>query len=157
MSSMRTRNLIAAIILLALGAGYGFLTATLPTRAIENTTQPSFFPTVVVVLFLILSVILLVQGFITSGNNDVPEAPNISPGKYVIGFVAFVAYLALLPALGFIAANVLIFAVLMALYGERRPVWIVVGSVLVSVALFFLFREVFQIRLPGGVLESLVS
>jgi putative tricarboxylic transport membrane protein len=154
---MRTRNLIAAIILLALGAGYGFLTAMLPTRAIENTTQPSFFPTVVVVLLLILSVILLVQGMMSIGSNSVPVALKITPRKYLIAFAAFVAYLALLPFLGFVVANVLIFAALMALYGERRPVWIVGGSVLVSLAMFFLFREVFQIRLPGGILESLVS
>ena len=154
---MRTRNLIAAVILLALGAGYGFLTATLPTRAIENTTQPSFFPTVVVVLFLILSAILLAQGIFSTTSNSVPEALKISRSKYLIGFASFVIYLALLPILGFIAANILIFAILMALYGERRPVWIVGGSVLVSLAMFFLFREVFQIRLPGGILEFLVS
>ena len=154
---MRTRNLIAAIVLLAIGAGYGFLTATLPTRAIENTTQPSFFPTVVVVLFLILSAILLAQGISSTTSNSVPEALKISRSKYLIGFVSFVIYLALLPILGFIAANILIFAILMMLYGERRPLWIVGGSALVSLAMFFLFREVFQIRLPGGILESLVS
>ncbi len=154
---MRTRNLIAAIILLALGAGYGFLTATLPTRAIENATQPSFFPTVIVVLFLTLSAILLFQGIFSTASDSVPEAMKIPRSKYVIGFVGFVVYLALLPILGFIVANIMIFAILMALYGERRPVWIVGGSVLVSAAMFFLFREVFQIRLPGGILEFLVS
>jgi putative tricarboxylic transport membrane protein len=154
---MRSRNLISAIVLLTLGAGYALLTANLPTRAIENTTQPSFFPTVVVVLLLALSAILLVQGIFAIGANSVPEALKIPARKYLIGFIAFVIYLVLLPILGFIVANILIFAVLMMLYGERRPVWIVGGSVLVSVAMFFLFREVFQIRLPGGVLESLVS
>ena len=154
---MRTHNLIAAIILLAIGAGYGFLTANLPTRAIENTTQPSFFPTVIVVLFLSLSSILLFQGIFRISGNDVPDAPNIASRKYIIGFCAFIVSLALLPTLGFLAANILIFAVLMALYGERRPAWIVGGSVLVALAMFFLFREVFQIRLPGGILESLVS
>ena len=39
-----------------------------------------------------------------------------------------------------------------AIYGERRPLWLAVGSVGVSLVLFFLFRELFQIRLPAGVL-----
>ena len=60
----------------------------------------------------------------------------------------------LLPSLGFVAANVPFFAVLMAIYGERRPVWLALGSVGVSLVLFFLFRELFQIRLPAGVLAA---
>ena len=40
---MRSRNIISAIILLALTIGYGLMTANLPTRAIEASTQPSFF------------------------------------------------------------------------------------------------------------------
>ena len=38
---MDKRNLVAGLVLLAVGIGYGLLTARLPTRAFENTTEPS--------------------------------------------------------------------------------------------------------------------
>lgn len=155
---MRTRNIIAAIILLALGAGYAVLTAGLPTRNIENTTEPSFFPWVIVVCLLVLSAALLIQGLrMPAAGAPAADSTEISRSIYLWGFLAFVIYLALLPYLGFIAANIPFFAVLMVLYGERRPVRVVGGSVAISLALFFLFREVFLIRLPAGILSGVIA
>lgn len=154
---MRRRNLISAIILLGLGIGYAGLTSSLPTRAIGSTTQPSFFPWIIAAIFITLSASLLYQGLRPVTDNDVPKSPNVTRDKYVWGFVAFVVYLALLPTLGFIAANIPFFGVLMFLYGERRPTWLAVGAIGISVAVFFLFRELFQIRLPSGILSGVIS
>lgn len=158
LADMRRRNIIAALVLLAVGAGYAFLTAGLPTRAIENTTEPSFFPWVIVVCLVLLSGALLVRALLSPVPGEAPAtAPGVSRTICIGGFLAFVAYLALLPYLGFLAANVPFFAVLMVLYGERRPAWVVGGSLATSLALFFLFREVFRIRLPAGVLSGLIT
>ena len=154
---MRRRNIIAAIILLALGAGYAAATTQLPTRGIENTTEPSFFPWVIVVCLMLLSGALLVQALrVPAAGKPAADKPQAPVALYVSGFLAFVVYLALLPFLGFVAANIPFFAVLMILYGERRPTWVVGGSVVISLVLFFLFREVFQIRLPAGVLSGII-
>ncbi|HJO86588.1 MAG TPA: tripartite tricarboxylate transporter TctB family protein, partial [Rhodospirillales bacterium] len=67
-----------------------------------------------------------------------------------------VAYFVALPLLGFVVANIMFFAGLMYLYGERRPLWIAAGSILISLIVFFLFREVFQILLPSGILQSVL-
>lgn len=155
---MRRRNVIAALVLLALGAAYAALTAQLPTRGIDNTTEPSFFPWVVVVCLMLLSGALLVQGLRVP--DTVHPAADKSKGVgrlYLAGFLAFVVYLALLPYLGFVAANVPFFAVLMILYGERRALWVITGSVIISLVLFFLFREIFQIRLPAGILSGVIA
>ncbi len=155
---MRRRNVIAAIVLLTLGAGYAVLTAGLPTRGIENTTEPSFFPWVIVTCLMLLSGALLVQGlWLPAAGKPVAERAQGSGALYLAGFLAFTVYLALLPFLGFVAANIPFFAVLMLLYGERRPVWVIAGSMAISLVLFFLFREVFQIRLPAGVLSGVIA
>ncbi|MDA0241612.1 MAG: tripartite tricarboxylate transporter TctB family protein [Proteobacteria bacterium] len=154
---MRRRNLISAIILLALGIGYAVLTSTLPTRTIGSATQPSFFPWIIAVIFISLSAALLFQGLRPIANNDIPKAPDVTRDKYVWGFVVFVVYLTLLPTLGFIAANIPFFGCLMYLYGEKRPTWLAAGAIGISVTLFFLFREVFQIRLPSGVLSGVIQ
>ncbi len=156
MGSMRTRNLIAAIILLAICAGYGYLTANLPSRAIENSTQPSFFPWIVTIILSVLSLSLLVQAFLPMADNGATEKSKIPPRRGLIGLVIFVVYLVALPYAGFVIANIPLFAALMMLYGERRPVWITGGSTIISLAIFFLFREIFQIRLPAGILDGII-
>jgi putative tricarboxylic transport membrane protein len=156
---MARRNTIAAIVLMLIGIGYGVLTTHLPTREIDQTTEPSFFPGVVAVCLLVLSAVLLFQGIRADADSRRPAAfgPAVGAGRYVAGLAAFLVYLALLPALGFLAANVLFFAVLMVVYGERRPTWLAIGSLGVSLVLFFLFRELFQIRLPAGILAPWIT
>ena len=156
MGAMRKRNLVSAAILIALGVGYAVLATDLPTRNIENATGPSFFPLVVVSCFLVLSAALLVQGFLPALSGKLPDIPKIPAGRCGIGLAAAVIYLAALPYLGFIAANIPLFAVLMVLYGEKRPAWVIGGSVVISLLVFSLFREVFQILLPAGILGDLV-
>ncbi len=156
MSSMRSRNLIAGVILLLLSIGYGYMTAHLPTRAIENTTQPSFFPWVVTTCLVILSLSLLAQGLLPIANNNVPGGLGVSGKRLGIALLLALAYLVALPMAGFIAANVPLFAGLMILYGERRPVWIGAGSIIISIIVFYIFRELFQIRLPAGVLDGVL-
>ena len=156
MGDMRKRNLLAAIVLIAIGTGYAILAQDLPTRNIENATGPSFFPLVVVSGFLILSAALLVQGILPKMSYTVPSILIIPAGRYGVGLATAIIYLAALPYLGFIAANIPLFAVLMILYGEKRPTRVIGGSVVITLLVFFLFREVFQILLPVGILGDLV-
>jgi putative tricarboxylic transport membrane protein len=156
---MGARNILAAIVLIVLGIVYGALAARLPTRQIDQTTEPSFFPFVVVACVLALSIALLIQGIRARANEAATGATppaRGAKGRAVAALGLAVAYLALLPSLGFLAANIPFFAGLMILFGERRPIWIVVGALGVPVVLFYLFRDVFQILLPAGVLVGLV-
>ena len=157
MGTMRKRNLIAAAVLIVIGIGYAILAVQLPTRNIENATGPSFFPLVVVTCFLILAAALLVQAMRGRASlGSVPVLPKISLATYSVSLTAAVIFLVALPSLGFIAANIPLFAALMVLYGEKRPIWVAAGSIGISLAVFFLFREVFQIQLPSGILGGLV-
>ena len=153
---MRSRNTISAIILLALTIGYGLMTVNLPTRAIEASTQPSFFPWVVTVCLFILSVLLLIQGLLPLVSTQTPSPMNVRRWKIFSGLIAVAIYLTTLPQLGFVIANILLFATLMLLYGERRPVPLLSGSILVPIAIFLIFRDLFQIRLPSGILGGII-
>jgi hypothetical protein len=154
---MRKKNLIAACVLIALGIAYGVLTGNLPTRNIESATGPSFFPWIITICLVGLACILLVQGLLSAVSDKPPSGEKLSRTRCIAGLVTAIVYLLALPTLGFIAANIPLIAVLMVLYGERRPVWVIGGSIAISVAAFFLFRDAFQIRLPAGILEALVS
>jgi hypothetical protein len=156
MNNMRMRNLIASFFLLLFCAGYAYLTANLATRAIENTTQPSFFPWVITSCLTILSLCLLIQAFIPNSNQRVPKASDIPLKRLILALILSIIYLALLPTLGFVGANILLFSGLMYLYGERGFIKNLTSSSLISIIIFYIFREIFQIRLPAGILESIL-
>jgi len=153
---MKQRNLIAALVLLAFSGGYAYMTANLPDRGIENMTEPSFFPWIVTTLLLTLTSILLVQSLLPSQAAAAWTLSTAAKSKVAQVLGLFAVYVAVLPSLGFLVASVPFFGGMMAVYGERRPLWLVLGSIGVSVGLFYLFRLGFTIYLPVGVLKGMI-
>lgn len=153
---MKQRNLIAALVLLAFSGGYAYMTANLPDRGIENMTEPSFFPWIVTTLLLTLTSILLVQSLLPSQAAAAWALSAAAKSKVAQVLGLFAVYVAVLPSLGFLVASVPFFGGMMAVYGERRPLWLVLGSIGVSVGLFYLFRLGFTIYLPVGVLKGII-
>ncbi|MDH3700304.1 MAG: tripartite tricarboxylate transporter TctB family protein [Alphaproteobacteria bacterium] len=149
---MARRNVVAALALLAFGAWYAWLSAGLPERHMPNTPGPSFFPLVIVTLLVGLALALLIKGIADLRSGRDRDAPGrLSPGA-LSAVTAFLVYLGALPFAGFVVSSVIFFAVLMVLYGGRKPLLIGVAATLVPVALFVIFRYGFQIVLPHGVL-----
>jgi putative tricarboxylic transport membrane protein len=154
---MRNKNVVAALILIALGGVYGYLTAGLPKRSLPDTPDPSFFPWIITACLLILSLALLVQGLKANrgARPDVDTAGGLRAPTVFL--TLFVAYVAALPFTGFVIASVPFFAALMWLYGERRRGWIVVVSVMFPVILVLVFRNGLHIPLPTGALAGLLG
>ena len=143
------RELIAAVVLIGLGIGYGVLTAGLPERTMPNTPGPRFFPWIVTVSLLVLSAAMLVRAWRRLASES-DAGLGVVPGRAAVAFGAFALYVVALPWIGFLAATVPFFAVLMALFGERRWWVLAAGAVVVPIVVFVLFRHGFQIILPAG-------
>lgn len=156
---MRRRNIIAAAALLVLTIGYGALTSQLPWRSLPDTPGPPFFPWVNTAILLALSVGLLLQGLLGKSQEGVeqPSMDTAQRRQTVWALGAFVVYLVILPGLGFLVATVPFFAVLMVLFGEKRWLWVAVGSIGMTVFLYVLFRHGFSVFLPRGVLPDLIG
>ena len=153
---MRRKNIIAAVVLIACAVLYGVLTANLPARTLPNTPDPSFFPWINTVIILALSVWLLARGLKLPATE---RAPNV-PGRHrraAWALGAFVAYVAVMPGLGFLLATAPFFAVMMVLFGERRPFRVGGGAVFATVLLYVLFRHGFGVFLPRGLLAGVVA
>ncbi len=154
---MRFKNIAAALVLIALGIGYGYLTAGLPKRSLPNTPDPSFFPWIITGCLLLLSVILLVQG-LTAPRKAPDAAAHAPPLRTPTAFLfAFAVYIAVLPYAGFLVTSVPFFAILMAFYGERRWIAIAAWALSVPVLMVLVFRHVFQVPLPRGVLAGILG
>ena len=146
---MVRRNVLAGVVLLAIGLGYGVLTAGLPDRSLPGTPGPAFLPWLITAGWLALSTALLVQGLLGGGKkSDVIEYRI--PAQSWLALVGFAAYLLLLPTLGFIVASILFFAGLTWLYGERNKLLIALTAIIIPIVLFYLFAAGFQVLLPQG-------
>ena len=152
---MRRRNLIAALFLLALGAGYGILTTQLPVRSLPDTPGPHFFPWINTIVILALSATLLIQGLVGADGPVPPRGAERRRAIWALG--VFVVYLAVLPGLGFILATAPFFAALMVLFGEVRPLRVALGAIIATGFLYLLFRHGFGVFLPTGVLKGIVA
>jgi putative tricarboxylic transport membrane protein len=154
---MSRKNVAAAVVLLVLSAAYGYLTAGLPKRSLPDTPDPSFFPWIITVCLVILSIALLVQGL--QSRRGVGDGPDSAGGLRApaVFLILFVLYVAVLASVGFVIASVPFFAALMWLYGERRWAWIGAFSIALPVILVVLFRNGLQIPLPTGMLAGFLG
>ena len=152
---MRRKNIIAGMVLIILAIVYGVMTSMLPTRTLPNTPDPSFFPWINTVVIIALSFWLLVSSF------DAQSVPKVQVPTYqkkqVLWFLgSFLVYVIAMPGLGFIFATAPFFAVVMMLFGERRPAWVGGGAIGVTIALYLLFRHGFGVFLPRGLLADFI-
>ncbi len=156
---MRRRNIIAGLVLVAAGLGYGLLTLRLPTRTLPYTPDPSFFPWINTGLILVLAAALLVRAVLSPRVADKPDGTAARGRERAAALTlgAFLAYLLALPVVGFLLATIPFFAVLMLLLGERRPIWVITGSVAVPLMLFVVFRLGFGIILPRGLMSAVLG
>jgi len=147
---MARRNVLAGMVLLTIGLGYGVLTADLPDRSLPGTPGPAFLPWLITAGWLALSTALLVRGLLGGGKNSPDVIEHRIPAQGWPALVGFAAYLLLLPTLGFIVASILFFANLTWLYGERNKLRIVLPATIIPIVLFYLFTAGFQVLLPRG-------
>ena len=155
MLSMKKRNLVASLFLFLFCAGYAYTTYQLPTRAIENSTQPSFFPWLIVVFLFVLTLSLLIQSLFYKNTDKVENKKTLGYKISAYACILSISYLILLPILGFVFANILLFGGLMILYKEKRAIFVLTYSIAIPLVIFLIFKKVFSISLPVGILGGL--
>ena len=155
MLSMKKRNLVASLFLFLFCTGYAYSTYQLPTRAIENSTQPSFFPWVIVSFLFVLTISLLIQSLFDKNTDKVKNKRTLGYQISAYAAILSISYLIFLPILGFVLANILLFVGLMILYKEKRIIFVLTCSIAIPLLIFLIFKKVFSISLPVGILGGL--
>ena len=158
-------NLVASVILLAIEI-WAYV-QTLGFKVVKKAAvQPATFPQIMCIGMMVFTVILLIQSILKLKKAD-PEDPmmeaaasvNIVKNKGVQAAVFVIAlccaYAALFEVLGYVLASTLIAAVIMWLIGKRDVKQIVLVSILVPLAMWFVFYKLLTVNIPMGVLEPL--
>jgi len=154
---MKQRDIAAAVVLLLVAVGYGYMAARLPERSLPDTPPPSFLPWINTVLLAALAGLLLLRSL---GPDAGPERESVdartglTAGAFLVLFVIFIA---VLPYAGFLLASVPFFGLMMLLFGERNPLKVALGALGTPLLLFAVFRYGFNVLLPQGTLERLIG
>ena len=119
---------------------------------------PAWWPRVVSILGVVLGLTSMLIALKTRGAapSDTPPVETTAPlrvliGRFALAVAAFIAFVVLMPMIGFLGATVLLTAAMMALTGDRdRKLWAVAVSILLPVALLFFFSEALGTGFPKG-------
>lgn len=146
------RDLLAGIVLLAAcGVAYfvtlGFEEAP---AALAQNVQPATFPRLVIVVIAVLGTMMIVLGLpLKEPARQLPPLSVFVTAAMMVGFVVA------LEQLGIMMAMILFSLAMPILWGERRPVPLLIYSVLFPSAIWVVFATILDVHFEPGVIQNL--
>ena len=142
-------NLVSGIVM---GIFSLILLLTLPSQVRvpaydSGAPSPPVIPGACIVLMLIFSVVLIVQSVVFK-REKIVEFDWEKERPVILMILMMCVYVALIIYMGYIFASIVTFIAVLLYCGERKPSVYVV-TVVASVVIFFLFKNVFNIQLPA--------
>lgn len=142
-------NLVSGIVM---GIFSLILLLTLPSQVRvpaydSGAPSPRVIPGACIVLMLIFSVVLIVQSVVFK-REKIVEFDWEKERPVILMILMMCVYVAVIIYMGYIFASIVTFIAVLLYCGERKPSVYVV-TVVASVVIFFLFKNVFNIQLPA--------
>lgn len=113
----------------------------------SGAPSPRILPTIFIAIILVCSVFLIFQSLVLK-KETVVEFDWSNEMPMIVLVLGLCAYTALVIFAGYIVASVIIFPLMLFFVGERKPVAYIV-CIAAAVAIYFLFKYVFNISLPA--------
>jgi hypothetical protein len=134
-------------IVIALGLLYESYLPKYAAGAGDYGFNPVFFPTILIYLWLTLSVFILLKGLATRSIQNQPKS-EVSFSRPLIGFLLTGGYAYLMPIIGFTIASVLYAALFMAILGYRRLIPLLAVATLFPILMWYVFTFLLNVPLP---------
>ena len=131
--------------------------ATGATAGLENLTDlgAAFWPRVILVLIIVLSVVNLIQAIkkmkaegatVTSGI----DVAGFFKSKLFIGMILVFAAALILPIIGFIPTCFIFLILYGLLLGDKKYLRLVIAALLITIVVYIIFQGALDIFLPRG-------
>jgi len=159
-------NLVISVLLLAFEI-WAYVQASGFRQVKGAYVQASTFPQIMIIGMAIFTAVLLVQSVVKLAGQMKPDdpnaeaAPSLNPiknkgfGAALLVIALCVLYVALFDSLGYVLVSAVISIVIMWLIGKRKPVTVILVSVLVPLVMWFIFYKLLTVNIPMGVLQPL--
>jgi|Wag4MinimDraft_19_1082662.scaffolds.fasta_scaffold08686_2 hypothetical protein len=121
------------------------------TRGVSQDIQNLLVLTPVVILTLALGSIAVFQSFVAHKLPEKLQPEKLTRsefGKIAVLIVSFLAFVAMLPILGFDGSGALYIALSMSLFGERRPIVLITFPIVSMLVLTLLFKALVPYDIP---------
>lgn len=113
----------------------------------SGAPSPRIIPSACLVLMLVFSIVLIVQSLVFK-KEKVVEFDWEKERPVIVMILMMCVYVALIIYMGYVIASIVTFIAVLFYCGERKlPTYVV--TVVASVVIFFLFKNVFNIQLPA--------
>lgn len=122
-----------------------------------STLSPELFPRIVAVAFLLLGVWYLLRSRSLDERNGFRDLDREAVSNVLITLVAMSAYVGLMVHLGFVVASAILIASLSTFFGNRNYYLTALVSILVPVAIFFLFTRLLLTSLPPFPVDTVLT
>jgi putative tricarboxylic transport membrane protein len=151
---------IVAVALLALGLLVLYQTFQISQGGGYSAVGPRFFPLIVAVGLIALSIIFLLRATVLPDVGLAQQAAAEQAATHwpTVGLtaLALVVYAFALGLLGYIVATALFFPAVARILGSRRPARDLLIGIALGTVVFVVFTRLLGVRLPGGVLGSML-
>lgn len=157
-------DIFSGFLLLVVSMGMFVMTFNFNTLT-DSQVGPDFMPRIIAGLIGVVSIALIVSAFNGKNENSsdieakeedssvIPEEKSYS--AVVISVLLMVGYLALMPYIGFLIMTTIYLFLQMLVLAEKidkKVILFAVASIIASVSTYFVFRSVFYVMLPSGIL-----
>lgn len=152
--------LIAAVVILLGAAVVLFDAIRVSINGGFGPQQPGFFPMIVGIGLVCFGLAFLVRATLKPDQALVKQAAEEHTDTHWrtlwVVVIALVIYAALLVPVGYIIATTVFFTGIAWVAGSRKLIRDLIIAVLFSAAVYFGFTELLGVRLPGGLLETVL-
>ena len=158
-----TRTRLEALVILGAVAGYIWEGLNIPSYySLPGVPGPTVFPVILGIAMAAAALwIMIFPGRSAEEISESSDAGRWSgfreKWRFYLMWALLIAYVLLLPRLGFIICSTVLLAVFFFLLGERRWYLGVSIAVVFSLGIYFLFAKALQINLPVGILEIILK
>lgn len=131
--------------------------------SLPGVPGPSIFPIILGVVMSAAALWLLIfPGRPTGKEKSLSAVPRLQGilqdnWRFYLMWVLLIAYVFLLPFLGFLICSIGLLAVFFFLLGEKRWYFGILIACVFSIGIYLLFARALQINLPMGILESILK
>ncbi|MCY1152251.1 MAG: tripartite tricarboxylate transporter TctB family protein [Sphaerochaetaceae bacterium] len=143
-------DLIIGIISCILGIISYVLTLNFPTFGKSGVPGPEFFPRILAILFLIISVIQISKSFVEK-NTKTQEIEKVDYIRMLILIALFAFYILFLDILGFFITTIIFLMILQKLVSVKFKTSIFVTFIIIMI-IFLIFDKLFCVSLPAGII-----
>ncbi len=147
---MRRVSIVISAVMIAISL-YVIVAARSFPGASNGAPGPGFFPTILAIIIIGLSISLIIKENGVNRDSDEPVFRN-NFLKVVICAVIMAAYIILMEYISYIYVTPVAIAALMLDFEERRPLPIIITALGTTLAIYVVFYMVLAVRLPQGML-----